>query len=333
MRSSITLKNKVERDDKMKIAVVHGGTSKEQAVSTLNAGYVKKALIRKGYKTIDLLYDCDITVKLLKEKPDAVFLCVQGKGHGDGTLQGILDHMNLPYTGSGMQAASIINDKILCQKLFAMEGIRVPENFVWTQKEHESKEGRQIFEKMLRESKVFFPCVAKAPSQGGSFGIAYLKTMDDYHKLKSVFLWDDTILIERFIPGSFVTVGILEREEAVLTLPIMEGISLQSSEMITFDGQYEAHPADLNKETKELVEEAAIKAFKICKARDYARIDYIIDNITGKPYTLEINAVPGLKPKSLYPPAAMMAGIEYDELIDIIIKGALKRGRDRCSEM
>ncbi len=313
----------------MNIAVIHGGTSSEQAVSTLNAGYVMNALGRRGYRTTDILFTRDVSRRLLEERPDAVFLCVQGKGHGDGTLQAILDHLEIPYTGSGMQAAAIINDKILCQKLFAIEGIRIPADCVWTEKEHCTGDGKKRFEERLGKSGISFPCVAKAPTQGGSFGIVLIESMDAYDLMQEAFFFDSRILIEQFVSGRFATVGILEQSGIAEALPVVEGRSrMPCSRIIKFTGEYDVYPSDLPSEIISELQNTALRTYRTLGARGYARVDFIVEEESGRPFILEINAVPGLKPQSLYPPAAALAGIGYDDLIEIILQNVFFDGEN-----
>ena len=110
----------------MKITIVHGGTSTEQAHSTINAGHVEAALFRLGFQTTMICYDAAMIEGLRSLSPDMVWICVQGKGHGDGTIQAVLDFMKLPYTGSRTMGAALINNKIICKELFRGAGIRTP---------------------------------------------------------------------------------------------------------------------------------------------------------------------------------------------------------------
>ena len=135
-----------------KIAVIHGGTSSEADISTQNAHYIAQALERLGCTVLDVPYDRAMYRTLLEEAPDGAFLCVQGKGHGDGTLQGILDHLGIPYTGSGREAATVINNKILCQTLFRLAGLPVPRNFLWTAAEQAAADGPARFEQKLKKA-------------------------------------------------------------------------------------------------------------------------------------------------------------------------------------
>lgn len=307
----------------MKIAVIHGGNSTECQVSTLNAEYINCSLKDLGYNSYLLEFSENMIVELLKNKPDSVFLCVQGKGHGDGTLQAILDYLEIPYTGSKREASTIINNKILCQKLFKLENLPIAPSFTWLRSEHFSHKGKDaLFEKM-HLCGVPFPCVVKAPSQGGSFGIAYLESIEDFYKIDAIFQYDPALLVEKFITGRFYTVGLLEQEGELLSLPVMEGMAVNSDmKLISFDGEYAVIKAKLSEEIIDMMAEYAKKAFLCVNAAGYARIDFILEESSNIPIILEVNAVPGLKPESLYPPSALLLGIEYNKLIDMILASA-----------
>lgn len=300
----------------MKVAVIHGGTSTEQAVSTLNAHYVAEALCRRGRQVELISYDLDMIDRLRKAPPDTVFLCVQGKGHGDGTLQALLDFLHIPYTGSQTLAAAIINDKITCKRLFEQAGIRTPSWQILSLSDYQQEN--------YNFSSIGYPLVAKAPSQGGSFGIELVKSPAELANIAKIYVYDDPILIERFIPGTFVTMGLLQREGKTLTFPCIEGISSKpkdDTELITFTGSFVTRRGDLPESVSREIEDLSKKVFAITRANGYARVDFIVSREDGLPYMLEINAVPGLKPTSLFPNGAALHGIDYDDMIEIILRG------------
>ncbi|MGI5979049.1 MAG: D-alanine--D-alanine ligase family protein [Oscillospiraceae bacterium] len=308
------------------IATISGGTSTEAAVSRKNAQSIEEALVHLGFNVTALAYDRRLPSLLEQQRPDAVFLCVQGKGHGDGTCQGLLDFYGIPYTGSGREAATLINNKIFCQRLFAQEGLPIPRNFLWSLRDHARSDARELFLHRLREAGFDFPCVVKAPSQGGSFGIVLLESIDEFERISGPFTYDSTLLVEEFIFGGFYTVGLLaDREGGIEALPVIEGVDLDSgSKIITFGGRYTARPASLPERLCDKMRALALRVFSLVGARDYARVDFMLDTRTQTPRILEINAVPGLKPESLYPPAAALAGIEYDDMIARILQRCLK---------
>jgi len=305
----------------MNIVIVHGGSSTEQAVSTHNAHCVEASLRRLGHQTEMLFYNTEMIGRLLHARWDLVFVCVQGKGHGDGTLQALLEFLGLPYTGSRAAAAAIINDKIICKELFAQAGIPTPPWAVLRGADYRA--GRLSFFR----SRPGFPLVAKAPSQGGSFGIELIKTEKDIPLIEKVFAYDDPILLERFVPGTFATVALLEREGALEAFPPATKVSLeagQAKELVLVDpGRYRFAPCPFAPALLETLRETAKKVFYAARARGYARVDFMVDR-ENNPWVLEINAVPGLKEESLYPYCASLGGLDFDQVVDAILRDALR---------
>ena len=303
----------------MRVSVVYGGTKEERGPSETNAKEIIAALDRRGYTTSLIEFGSDIVKTLRDAGTDAVFLCVQGKGYGDGTLQGILEHEKIPFTGSGMRAAALINDKILCKLLFDRYGIPTPRWEILTKSE---------FDKSDRSYDDLFPFVAKAPTQGGSFGIELVRNRSEIGLIKNVFEYDDPILLEGFIDGRFYTVGMYESDGKLVTLPIAEGVDLRSERtesddgLIKFTGQCDTKRSDLDPKLSDLMTKTAQKVFEVTGARGIGRVDFMVDR-KNTPYVLEINAVPGMCRTSLIPMEAEFAGIEYDDMVEDILKAAL----------
>jgi D-alanine-D-alanine ligase/UDP-N-acetylmuramate--alanine ligase len=308
---------------KLKIALIHGGTSTEQEISTKNAGHIEQALIRLGHETSMIAYDVGMLEKIRTFAPDTVFLCVQGKGHGDGTLQGLLDFLAIPYTGSHTEAAAIINDKIVCKELFAYHGIRTPGWRVLSNAEYRA--GGCDF------SSIGFPFVAKAPTQGGSYGLQLVMSAAEIHKIEDVFTYDDPIFIERYVSGRFATVGLLQRGNKLETFPCVEVTNTETSGLVTINKPYTVKPDVFSREASAEMEDLSRKVFQVTRARGYGRVDFMVSSRDGLPYVLEINAVPGLKPVSLYPQAASYMGLSYETMIETILLGALEPGRPGIS--
>lgn len=303
----------------MKVALVYGGTSTEQEASTLNAQFVEAALKRLGYRTDMIVYDGAMIERLRSAAPDAVFLCVQGKWHGDGTSQAVLDFLGLPYTGSGAMAAAIINNKIVCKELFQYAGLRTPSWQVLSHADYKAEK--------YDFSPIGYPFVAKAPTQGGGNGIAFIKSSRDISKIEDVFSYDDPILIEQFIPGLYTTAGFLAREGQLTVFPsvlVITGNPPPESELNTYNGlSFTVCKSDFPEAVQAEIEAVVRKAFEITRAKDYGRLDFIISKEDGLPYLLEINAVPSLKPSSIFPQIALLYGIDYDKLIETVLLNGL----------
>lgn len=310
----------------MRVALVYGGFSSERKASEENAVYIEKALQKKGYDTCMVPYDKDLIHTLRKKEADMVYVCVQGKGHGDGTIQGILEQEGIPFTGSDSHAAALINDKILSKLMFERMAVPTPRwEILW----------KEDYEKGLFSGESFgYPFVAKAPSEGGSFGIKLIRSSEDLPLISRVFEYESPILIEEFIPGNFYTIGVLERGDEIRTLPCVQGIEVREDKdqtdedsLTVFTGDYRVGEAKLPKELLEQMESIARKVFHITGAGGIARIDFMVRKDDLRPYVLEINAVPGLKPRSLLPGEAKLAGMEYEDLIEGILLDAWKRVR------
>ncbi len=310
----------------MNIGVVYGGTDEERGASEKNAGDIAQALKVKGYQVSLMDFEKDIMSTLKSKQTDVVFLCVQGKGYGDGTFQGMLEHAKIPFTGSSMRSASLINDKILCKLLFDRYDISTPDWDILSRDRYEK--GDYPYEK------IGFPFVAKAPTQGGSFGIELIRNREELPLIEKVFRFDDPILLEKYIDGSFYTIGFYESDGELISLPVVEGLDLdleqkaerrEDGELISFTGNYAISPEALKGELSEEIAEMGRQVFDITKARDVARVDFMVRKADGRPYVLEINAVPGLKKTSLMPREAMLSGIVYEDMIEDILKSALRR--------
>ncbi|MBQ7955256.1 MAG: ATP-grasp domain-containing protein [Lachnospiraceae bacterium] len=308
----------------MKVAIVYGGTSSEREASAENAKYIGASLEQLGYEICMVPYEKNLVQTLKNENTDMVYVCVQGKGHGDGTIQAILQQEGIPYTGSDAHAAAVINDKIISKMLFEKVGLQTPEWMMLT---------REDYEKGVFDPEAFgYPFVAKAPSEGGSFGIALIRSKEEMERIEEVFAYESPILIERFIPGDFYTIGILQRDGKDCVLPCVQGVELHGEKenddpdsLKVFTGEYGVKEAKLPKELLEQMAQMARGAFSVTGARDVARIDFMVDCKDNQPYILEINAVPGLKPRSLLPGAARMAGITYNDLIEGVLLAAKER--------
>ncbi len=310
----------------MVVSVVYGGTVEERIASGQNAADIAEVLSSRGYDVKLIEFGNDIIAHLKSIGTEIVFLCVQGKGYGDGTFQAMLEHEGIPFTGSGMRQASLINDKILCKLIFDKCGIRTPKWAILDKKTYEA--GTFDYEGLG------YPFVAKAPTQGGSYGIELINSASDLELMKNVFIFDNPILLETFIPGNFYTVGLYEKDGEIVTLPVVQGVDLGDKErkaaevgngLISFTGSYGIKESTLPKEIEDEMQKMSQRIFTITGARDVARVDIMQSDVDNKPYVLEINAVPGLKKKSLLPKEAALAGIEYGDLIEDILKSSLRR--------
>ena len=306
----------------MKVAVLCGGFSEEQHASRRSGEEVFGALQRLGHDARILEYDADFIVKLKELSPDAVFHVMQGKRHGDGAVQAILELLGIPYTGSRPHAAAIINHKTLCKKIWLAAGIRTPDFFECSSEEY-IQEGFAGFLKKAKAAGFDLPIVVKAPTQGGRFGIVFVKDEKSFREAEASFQYDDTLLAERYVEGRFITQGILEIDGRLAALPPVEVLDVDGGEFKFYDGNTLA--ADPGFTTEQLIEinQTTLTASKLVGASGVGRLDYHLSG--GELYLLEINAQPGLRPDcSDIIKCADAAGYTYDEFIGMILASAKK---------
>lgn len=298
------------------VAVLHGGLSREREVSLRTGNAIYNALIEKGYlnvKKIDVSHD--IAVVLTKEKPEVVFNALHGKYGEDGAIQGILEYLSIPYTGSGVLGSSISMDKSTTKKLF--EYFHLP-TLPWI----DSFEGQTFAQFREKLFKAFpLPVIGKPANEGSTIGI---EIVHDEKDLENAFVetlkFDATVIWEPFRKGIELTVGILRGE----ALPIVEiqpksGFYDYQSKYTKGATEYFCPARIDDKITKEL-QSIATKAFAATRSNSFGRVDFILE---GKnPWLLEVNTVPGMTETSLFPMAAKTKGLAFPEFCEMILQDA-----------
>lgn len=307
-----------------KVLVIMGGTSTEREVSLRSGRAVCKALIEAGYNAQTFDIQPDNIDEIKKINPDIAFLALHGKGGEDGKIQGLLEWMNIPYTGPGIASSAICIDKILTKKLMVQSGVKTPEFMTINQSEFEKK--GSVCNEVAK--KIGLPAVIKASCQGSSIGVVIVNKTEEIDKtIKELFSYGDEILIEQFVEGIEISVPVIGND-TLTVLPIIEITS--SNEFYDYQAKYtkgmSRHiiPARISDDTKCKVEEIAKKAYKAALCRGLSRIDFIIDK-NSEPYFIEINTIPGMTEVSLFPDSANHAGISFPELVDKIVKLGLEK--------
>ncbi|NIK79755.1 D-alanine-D-alanine ligase [Paenibacillus castaneae] len=296
----------------MKVGVIMGGISSEREVSLMTGKEMIANLDREKYE----LYPIEINSKdELVEKVknmDVALLALHGKYGEDGTIQGALETVGVPYTGCGVLSSSLSMDKNISKKLFRNEGIDTPD---WI---HLSSADELCMEEVER---LGYPVIVKPNSGGSSIGIQIIKNKETLIPvLHETFQWDDEVLIEQYIRGEEITCSILNGK----LLPI---ITIRSqSEFFDYSSKYDDGGADeqviqLPTDIFERVRDSALGCYKTLKCSIYARIDMILKD--GIPYVMEVNTLPGLTKNSLLPKSAKAAGISFSQLLDSIIEYSL----------
>ena len=308
----------------MKVLVIMGGTSEEREISLRSGSAVYDALKSSGHNVEQLILNHDNLNRIEIIKPDVVFIALHGKFGEDGTIQGYLELMGVPYTGSGVATSAICMDKVISKKLFAYEQIPTPD-FIVLQKLEYVNNREQIEDKLLQM--MGLPVVVKPSTQGSSIGTVMVRNqMDLIPALEQAFAYDREILIEKFIEGTEVTVAVLGNSSPRV-LPVIEITS--ENEFYDYQSKYTqgmCHhiiPARIDDNLTRQIEEICLRTYQIMGCRGVARIDIMIDK-TGNPYVLEVNTIPGMTEMSLVPDAAKAAGISFEQLVDELIKLALQ---------
>lgn len=308
-----------------RVAVLMGGLSREREISLKTGKAIAEALMRKGYRVRSIDVGRDIAEVLIRERIECAFVALHGRGGEDGTLQGMLELMGIPYTGSGVLASALAMDKVMAKKVFLCEGIPTPP--------FEVVKGGDVGKRERVAISLSPPVVVKPSREGSTIGITVVRTNEELPPaLETAKVYDDEILIESFIKGKEVTVAVLDE----LPLPIIEiapksGFYDYRSKYTKGETEY-ILPARLSREKYLLSQEVALKAYRALGCSGCARVDLMVDE-EGNPYVIDVNTMPGMTETSLVPKAASYAGISFEDLAERILLGAsLKSGLRRDDE-
>ncbi len=298
-----------------------GGTSAEREISIQTGSGVMRALQELGYDAQSLDYDTRFIDGIREIDPDLVFNALHGPGGEDGQIQGILDYLAIPYTGSGVEPCALAMDKHLTKKLCAAEGLPTA---AW-----------DLFDLSggtlpLLPGSLDLPLVIKPRFEGSSAGVTIVHTHEQWTQamIDAAQKYAE-ILAEEFIPGREFTCGVLGEE----ALPVVEIIP-NRDEFYTYDAKYAAGgsthivPARIDGDLAARLQMLALSVHRLVGLRDYSRTDFIVSK-EGRPYILEINTLPGLTPTSILPDACGAVGISYQALVERLVGYALARAGER----
>jgi D-alanine-D-alanine ligase len=278
-----------------------------------------RALATLGHDARSLDFDARFVDALREIQPDVVFNALHGRGGEDGTIQGVLEWMGIPYTGSGVAACAIAMDKHLTKKLLAAEGLPTP---AW-----------DVFDLTggtlpLLPGSLNLPLVAKPRASGSSAGVSIVKTHEAWTKaMIEAAERTPEILAEEFVPGREFSCGVLGEE----ALPVVEIVP--SDEFYSYDAKYKPGgsrhliPAPIDHDLTSRLQTLALSVHRLVGLRDYSRTDFIVTD-HGRPTVLEVNALPGMTPQSLLPDEASHSGISYDALVERLVQYALSRASE-----
>jgi len=302
-----------------RVAVVMGGPSSEREVSIASGQGVLAACERLGYEARSLDFDGRFVEGIASFAPDVVFNALHGPGGEDGTIQGILEWLGVPYTGSDLRGCAIAMDKHLTKKLLSAEGLPTP---AWDTFDFD---GGTL---PLLPGSLNLPLVVKPRNEGSSAGVSLVRTHEEWSRtMIEISSRRSMILAEEFVSGREFSCGVLFEN----ALPVIE-ILPQGREFYDYEAKYTAGasrhetPARIDHDLAHRLQMLALSTHRLMGMRDYSRTDFIVTPL-GRPYILEINALPGMTPTSLFPEECAATGITFDARVDRLIRAALDRGR------
>ncbi|QWD93421.1 D-alanine--D-alanine ligase [Polynucleobacter asymbioticus] len=303
-----------------RVGVLLGGRSGEREISLMSGNGVLEALHLKGVDAHPFDPALRSPAELAQEKFDRIFISLHGRYGEDGTIQGLLELLNIPYTGSGVLASALSIDKIVTKQVWLSNGLSTP-----------------VFVELTANSdwdavaeKLGLPLIVKPAHEGSSLGLTKVKKVSDLPVAYELAAKIDTkIIAETCIIGDELTCPLVGEGASAEALPVIK--------IVPPDANYDFHHKYFSDETKYLcptglpeeinlaVQNLALAAYKALGCRTWGRADVMIDQKTGKPYLLEMNTSPGMTSHSLVPMAAKAAGIEYADLVLWILSQTLKQ--------
>lgn len=304
-----------------RVALLVGGKSGEREVSFMSGRESEKALREAGFQ-VDVLDSAepDFLLTLSQGDYDVAFISLHGKGGEDGTIQGALEFLGLPYTGSGVLASALAMDKTRAKTFYSAAGLPTPHSV------NLQKGEPYHIDELL--GVVGEKSVVKPATEGSALGVTIVHNPDELEPaIVEAFKVDDIVLVERFVEGTEITVGVLGNDDPQ-ALPIIEIIP--HAEFYDFTAKYQTGgaehilPARISETATQAAQRIAISAHKALGCRGMSRTDMIVDQFDTC-WVLETNTIPGMTPTSLFPDAARFAGIPFEKLCISLIELALER--------
>jgi D-alanine-D-alanine ligase len=307
----------------MRVAVLKGGSSLEREVSLRSAARVEDAVGALGHETVGIDIGQDLVSRLRDQRPDVVFIALHGPGGEDGTVQELLEILDLPYTGPGVAACALCMDKVAAKHEIRAAGIPTPDWAAFNATAFRQLGAADTLEEI--EARLGFPLVVKPARQGSSLGVEFAAGRDQVPEaLLAAFSYDDRVLLERYVNGRELAVSVLGGD----ALPVIEAIPRQE-DFFNFEARYEIGrteyvcPAELADDETARVHELATRTYETLGCSGFARVDLMLGDQGAQ--VLEVNAIPGLTDTSLFPMAAEAAGIDFTELVGRILASARER--------
>jgi len=293
-----------------RVGVLLGGRSGEREISLMSGSGVLEALLKKGVDAHAFDPGLRCPTELAKEKFDRVFISLHGRYGEDGTIQGLLELLNLPYTGSGVLASALSIDKIATKQIWLSHGLSTPD--------FEELTTNSDWEAVVRH--LGLPLIVKPANEGSSLGLTKVKSVDELPAAYQLAAGlDKKVIAETCIIGDELTCPLVGEGVNAEALPVIKIIPPQANydfhnKYFSDETQYLC-PTGLADEVNIAVQSLALAAYRALGCSTWGRADVMLDEKTGKPYLLEMNTSPGMTSHSLVPMAAKAAGIEYADLV------------------
>ena len=308
----------------MRVAVLKGGRSLEREISLRSGANAEAALRRLGHEVLEIDVDQHLVRRLRAERPDAAFIALHGKGGEDGTVQELLEILEIPYTGPGVLACERATDKVVAKAHFAAAGVDTPRAYAFSQDAFRELGAGDAIPAIVE--RLGLPLVVKPAKQGSALGITVAHEPHDVPAaLMSALSYDDRVLLERFVPGRELAISVIGTSEP-WALPVVEAIP-RDREFYDFESRYTpgmtdfVAPALLPDAIAQEAARIAITCFEALGCRGMSRVDLILDP-DDRLWVLEINPIPGMTDTSLLPKAAEAAGLGFDEVVERILAEA-----------
>ncbi len=305
---------------KDRVGVLLGGLSSEKGISMLSGDAVYRALAGLGYDVVKVEVDRDLPLKLRELRIEVAFNALHGRFGEDGCVQGVLEIMGIPYTGSGVSASATAMDKVLTKHILTSGGILTPPYRV--------VERAIGYDQLLREGGINLPYIVKPACEGSSIGIGRVSSPVEMKKaITHALKYDSRVLVEKFIEGMDVTVAVYDDR-------VLGSMEIRSDEtFLDYDVKYTEGretffiPPPLEADIMASVEESALAAHRLLGCSFYSRMDFRVAP-GGRPYMLEVNTLPGLTALSYVPKIAENKGMSYEALVEGILGSARLKLKD-----
>jgi D-alanine-D-alanine ligase len=328
-----------------KVAVLKGGGSLERTVSLRSGARAQSALGRLGHEVVAIDAGPEFVAQLHDCRPDVAFIALHGRDGEDGTVQGLLEAIGVPYTGSGPSACMRATDKALAKYLMREAGIPTPDFSAFKESAIKDLGVAAALGDVGR--RLGFPLVVKPSSQGSALGGKFARSRDELPgAIVGALSYDRKVVIERYVKGRDLAVSVLDRGSgsgeagsgeaessptpSLVALPVVEAIP-REEEFYNYESRYEIGmttfvcPAELPAGITERAQQLALDTYKLLGCHGVARVDLMLDEASGELTVLETNVGPGLTETSLLPLAADAAHIGFDDLVARILASAWTR--------